>query len=215
MKPGDSRRLVRVAYQGGPGSHSERAGLTLLQERFTGWPFASFADAAAALANAQTDLLLLPIHNSTTGDIHDALEAAKDFVNLGEITLPVEHYVLAVPGVRRDELRVGWAHPQVEMQCRDWIRNSGLTVRIVDDGARRAPDFLANRLRHVCVLGPIRIGNATGLYPIEGPIQDHADNRTTFRLLARASTNPARKGGGTNKELADLPRQLVRQGTLT
>ena len=52
MKTGDSRRYVRVAYQGGPGSHSERAGLTLLKERFTGWPFASFADAAAALANA-------------------------------------------------------------------------------------------------------------------------------------------------------------------
>ena len=189
MKTGDSRRYVRVAYQGGPGSHSERAGLTLLKERFTGWPFASFADAAAALANAQADLLLLPIRNSTTGDIVDALEAAQEFISLGEIELPVEHYLLGVPGVRRNELRVAWAHPQVEMQCRGWIERSGLEVRIVDDGARRAPDFLASNLRHVGVLGPIGIGTATGLYPLEGPIQDRADNRTTFRLLARAGGN--------------------------
>ena len=201
MKTGDSRRYVRVAYQGGPGSHSERAGLKLLQERFTGWPFASFADAAAALANAQADLLLLPIHNSTTGDIEDALEAAKEFISLGDITLPVEHYLLAVPGVRRSELRVAWAHPQVELQCRGWIEASGLEVRIVDDGARRAPDFLASRLRHVGVLGPIGIGTATGLYPLEGPIQDRADNRTTFRLLARA--------GGKNETINALRREEV------
>lgn len=180
---------VRVAYQGGPGSHSERAGLKLLAERFTGWPFASFAEAAAALANAQADLLLLPIHNSTTGDIHAALDSCRGFDNLGHITLPVEHYLLAVPGVRRAELRVGWAHPQVAAQCEDWIEKSGLEIRLVDDGARAAPDFLARRLRHVGVLGPIRIGNATGLYPVEGPVQDRADNRTTFRLLARAGGN--------------------------
>lgn len=185
MKSGDSRRTVRVAYQGGPGSHSERAGLKLLQERFTGWPFASFADAAAALANGQADQLILPVHNSTTGDIRDAQRAAADFMNLGEITLRVDHYVLAVPGVRRAELRVAWAHPQVAMQCRHWIEKSGLELRIVDDGARRAPDFLANGLRHVSVLGPIGIGSATGLYPLEGPIQDDPENRTTFRLLAR------------------------------
>lgn len=222
MKTGESRRVVRVAYQGGPGSHSERAGLKLLQERFTGWPFASFADAAAALANAQADLLLLPIHNSTTGDITDALQAAQDFVSLGEITLPVEHYLLAVPGVRRAELRVAWAHPQVALQCREWIERSGLELRIVDDGARRAPDFLACRLRHVCVLGPIGIGQATGLYPLEGPIQDFADNRTTFRLLTRkagadsrgacAVTTGRNARATETNELADAAL-LVRQGT--
>lgn len=223
MKPGESRRVVRVAYQGGPGSHSERAGLKLLQERFTGWPFASFADAAAALANAQADLLLLPIHNSTTGDITDALQAAQGFVSLGEITLRVEHYLLAVPGVRRPELRVAWAHPQVALQCREWIERSGLELRIVDDGARRAPDFLACRLRHVSVLGPIGIGQATGLYPLEGPIQDNADNRTTFRLLTRKAGHDSRGAcsvtAGRNaratetNDLADAASGLVRQGT--
>jgi prephenate dehydratase len=199
MKSGDSRRTVRVAYQGGPGSHSERAGLKLLAERFTGWPFASFADAAAALANGHADLLLLPIRNSTTGEITPAVQAAEGFLNLGEITLRVDHHVLAVPGVRRNELRVAWAHPQVAAQCRQWIERSGLELRIVDDGARRAPDFLANGLRHVSVLGPIGIGTATGLYPLEGPIQDQADNQTTFRLLANA--------GAQTIELTALKRE--------
>jgi prephenate dehydratase len=207
MKTGDSRRTVRVAYQGGPGSHSERAGLKLLQERFTGWPFASFADAVAALANGQADLVLLPIHNSTTGDITEALQAASGLTNLGEITLQVDHYLLAVPGVRRNELRVAWAHPQVAKQCRGWIARSGLELRIVDDGARRAPDFLASGLRHVSVLGPIGIGTATGLYPVEGPVQDQPDNQTTFRLLSGAGCQPA------SAERSEAEPEL--QGTLS
>jgi prephenate dehydratase len=94
---------------------------------------------------------------------------------------------------------VAWAHPQVAAQCRQWIERSGLELRIVDDGARRAPDFLANGLRHVSVLGPIGIGTATGLYPLEGPIQDQADNQTTFRLLANA--------GAQTIELTALKRE--------
>ena len=45
------------------------------------------------------------------------------------------------------------------------------------------------RVRQYGVLGPLRIGEATGLYPLEGPIQDQPGNATTFRLLARAD-NP-------------------------
>ncbi|MBK8207248.1 MAG: hypothetical protein IPK87_10755 [Planctomycetes bacterium] len=181
----DTQRHYRVAYQGERGSNSERAGLTLLAERFTGWPFASFADAAAALANGQVDLLLLPIHNSSTGRIHEALTLAQQFAALEETTLRVDHYLLGIPGVRRRDITEVWAHPQVAAQCRGWLSHNSVRLRLVDDGARQAPAFLRGGLRHVGVLGPIGIGNATGLYPVEGPTQDEPDNRTTFRLLCR------------------------------
>ena len=182
----ETQRHYRVAYQGERGSNSERAGLTLLAERFTGWPFASFADAAAALANGRVDLLLLPIHNSSTGSIHDALTLSHQFATLEETTLRVDHYLLGIPGVRRRDITEVWAHPQVAAQCRGWLSHNSVRLRLVDDGARQAPAFLRGGLRHVGVLGPIGIGDATGLYPIEGPAQDEPDNRTTFRLLCRS-----------------------------
>jgi prephenate dehydratase len=187
MEPWTDKRRYTVGYQGAPGCHSERAGLTLLSERFIGWPFASFADVAAALANGQADLILLPVFNSTTGPIHDALEAARPFTAVDELTLRIDHYLMAVPGARREDITALWAHPQVARQCAGWISSSGLDLKLVDDGARRAPAFLKSRRRDVGVLGPVGIGNATGLYPLEGPLQDQPDNRTTFRLLARSA----------------------------
>ena len=186
-----SHETLLVAYQGGPGSHSERAGMHLLGTRFSGRPFASFAEASAALAGGCVDALVLPVANTTTGAIAEALAAVAgcSFVCAAELQLPIEHYLLAVPGVRRHELQEAWAHPQVALQCARWVQKSGLRAVLVDDGARRATDFLAGRLRHVGVLGPLRIGEATGLYPLEGPIQDQPGNATTFRLLARAD-NP-------------------------
>lgn len=187
MKPWTDRQTCRVAYQGGPGCHSERAGMLMLTERFIGWPMASFADAAAALATGQADLLLIPVFNSTTGPIADALAVIQDFVALDETTLRVDHYLMAVPGARRRHIKRVWAHPQVALQCRDWINAQGLELRIVDDGARAAPAFLKERRVDTGVLGPVGIGRATGLYALEGPIQDNPDNRTTFRLLCRAN----------------------------
>lgn len=192
MQAWTDKRKYTVGYQGAPGCHSERAGLTLLSERFIGWPFASFADVAAALANAHVDMIMLPIFNSTTGSISDALEAARPFTALGEVTLRIDHYVMAVPGARRRDITTAWAHPQVAAQCAGWLKRNRVELKLVDDGARRAPAFLKSRRRDVAVLGPVGIGNATGLYPLEGPIQDQPDNRTTFRLLARGNDAPAK-----------------------
>lgn len=180
-------RTWRVGYQGGPGCHSERAGMRLLGEQTLRMQsFASFADATAALANARVDLILLPVFNSTTGPIPEALHASRGFTALDEIRMHIEHFLMAVPDARRRDIRTVWAHPQVALQCRNWIARNRLELKVVDDGARQAPAFLRDRRRHVGVLGPVGIGKATGLYPLEGPVQDQADNHTTFRLLARA-----------------------------
>ena len=203
MEPWTDKRRYTVAYQGGPGCHSERAGLSLLSERFIGWPFASFADAAAALANGHVDLILLPVFNSTTGPIVDALHASRGLTTLEETQLHIEHFLMAVPGARRRDIKAVWAHPQVAKQCAGWIERTGLELKVVDDGARRAPAFLKSRRRDVGVLGPVGIGKATGLYPLEGPVQDDPDNRTTFRLLA--STAPAGRSGELNRNHIRVP----------
>ena len=177
----------RVAYQGGPGCNSERAGLHLLAERFIGWPFASFAEVAANLASGQVDCALIPVFNSTTGPIKQAIAAIKlhDLVHLDTITLAIEHFLLGNSAARRHSVREVLAHPQVIAQCAGWLEWRGYAVREVDDGALHAQELAASGRRDVAILGPKGIGDATGLYTIEGPVQDRADNRTTFRLVTR------------------------------
>ena len=117
----------RVAYQGGPGCNSERAGLTLLAERFIGWPFASFADVAAILASGSCEFALLPVFNSTTGPIREAINAIRehDLVAVDTLTLAIEHWLLGVQGASRHRIREVLAHPQVIAQCAGWLNWRG------------------------------------------------------------------------------------------
>lgn len=182
-----SRPPLRVAYQGGPGCNSERAGLSLLHDAFFGWPFASFAQAAATLASGQADLAILPVHNTCTGDIAPALRSIRlwKLVTLEEITLRIEHWLMAAPGRRMASLREVLAHPQVIAQCGRWVASCGLDVQPVDDGARQVARAVRFR-SGAAILGPKGIGEATGLYCLQGPLQDDPENRTRFALLARA-----------------------------
>ena len=177
----------RVAYQGGPGCNSERAGLTLLAESFIGWPFASFADVAAILASGSCEFALLPVFNSTTGPIREAINAIRehDLVAVDTLTLAIEHWLLGVQGASRHRIREVLAHPQVIAQCAGWLNWRGYEFREVDDGAIAAQEVIASGRRDVGILGPRAISTATGLYCLEGPVQDRADNRTSFRLLTR------------------------------
>ncbi|MBK9974083.1 MAG: prephenate dehydratase [Planctomycetes bacterium] len=202
MKTEPSEPPLRVAYQGGPGCNSERAGLTLLHDAFFGWPFASFAEAAANLASGQVDLAILPVHNSSTGDIAPALRSIRlwKLVALEEITLRIEHWLMAAPGWRMADLREVMAHPQVIAQCGRWLAGCGLAVQAVDDGARQVAQAVRFR-SGAAILGPKGIGEATGLYCLAGPLQDDPENRTRFRLLARA-----------DGRAQHIKRQLARAG---
>ncbi|MBE7490861.1 MAG: hypothetical protein HS108_03715 [Planctomycetes bacterium] len=180
------RHPYKVAYQGGPGCNSERAGITLLHDQFFGWPLASFAEVAANLATGQADLAILPVRNTTTGEIRDALDGIRAFRLrvLHELTLRIEHWLMTRPGVRMADLRVVLAHPQVIAQCSRWMRRNTVPVRAVDDGARHVAELARFRC-DTAILGPKGIGEAAGLYYLEGPVQDDPDNRTTFALVAR------------------------------
>jgi len=186
MPSSEHRNPYKVAYQGGPGCNSERAGLSLLHDQFFGWPFASFAEAAANLASGHADLAILPVRNTTTGPIQDALRSIRVWKLrvLHEMTLRIEHWLMTRPGVRMSDLRVVLAHPQVIAQCTHWARRNRVPLRAVDDGARHVAE-LARFRGDTAILGPKGIGEAAGLYYLEGPVQDDPDNRTTFALVAR------------------------------
>ncbi|MHC4841119.1 MAG: prephenate dehydratase domain-containing protein [Planctomycetota bacterium] len=179
------QKLWRVAYQGGPGCHSERAATKLLGQPFDGRPFASFAETTAAVANGQVDFVLVPVFNTTTGFIAPALNAIRDagLTKVKTIKLGVDHQLIAHEGVNLDAIREVWAHRQVYLQCSKWIEKSGVKVRIVDDIACCVDDYKATQRQDLALLGPVGVGYATGLYAASGPLQDDTENATTFWLL--------------------------------
>ena len=91
----------RVAYQGEPGCYSEEAAAGYFGPDVNSAGLPWFNDVFAALGRGEADYAVLPVENSSTGSIrqvYDLLAQYRYYI-VGEWQVPVEHCLLALPGV--------------------------------------------------------------------------------------------------------------------
>ena len=73
------------------------------------------------------DLGIVPIENSTAGpvkDTHQAFTEIDDIVILGEVVIPIKHFLYMTPGVKNEDVREIRSKDQALLQCRDHIEQS-------------------------------------------------------------------------------------------
>ena len=121
----------RVAYQGEPGCYSEEAAVGYFGTDVNSVGMPWFNDVFAALERGEVDYAVLPVENSSTGSIRQVydLMAQYHYHIVGEWQVPVEHCLMALPGVELDQIRTVYSHEQGLMQSekyldahRDWKR---------------------------------------------------------------------------------------------
>jgi arogenate/prephenate dehydratase len=68
---------------------------------------------------------------------------------VGEVLLPINHCLLALPGVTKQEVRRVMSHPQALAQCDNYLRNlNGVVRESVSDTAGAARDIARQSLRY-------------------------------------------------------------------
>lgn len=105
---------LRVAYQGVPGAYSEAAAGKAYPD-CEAIPCDQFEVAFQAVELWIADRAVLPVENSLGGSIHrnyDLLLRHRLHI-VGEVQLPVHHCLLALPGVKKEDLTRVISHPQV------------------------------------------------------------------------------------------------------
>src|SRR5687768_8808911 len=113
---------LRISYQGVEGSFSHLAAQRRYGSRDGGALLTghdTFRSAADAVIHGAADLALLPIENTTAGSINETYDLLADgkLHITGEVIASIEHCLLALPGVKLDELRTVISHPQALAQC--------------------------------------------------------------------------------------------------
>ena len=114
---------MRVAYQGEPGAFSEAAVLRLLPDAEPR-PYPTFDEVFDAVSNGSVNLGVVPIENSIGGSIHRNYDllVQRELSIVGEVQVPVVHNLLALPGVRLEDVRRVLSHPQALAQCAGFLR---------------------------------------------------------------------------------------------
>ncbi|XP_026448158.1 arogenate dehydratase/prephenate dehydratase 1, chloroplastic-like [Papaver somniferum] len=177
---------MRVAYQGVPGAYSEAAAL----KAYPGCeavPCDQFEAAFKAVELWLVDKAILPIENSLGGSIHrnyDLLLRHRLHI-VGEVQLAVNHCLLGLPGIRKEDLKRVISHPQALAQCEITLSKLGVVRESVDDTAGAAQHVASHQLRDTGAVASARAAEIYGLNILAEGIHDDCDNITRFLILAR------------------------------
>lgn len=197
-------RRARVAYQGGPGAYGETAIALHFGDAAEPLPRRTFGALLAAVAVGEADFGVIPVWNSSIGpvsDACDALAAARDRVEwVDEVTVPVRHALLALPGATIASLRAVGSHPAALAQCTRFLAEhphvvpvqawdtAGAAAELADLalGIRHEPAWFAS-LRDaapsaLAVIAAPGVATAHGLVVLREAIQDDPANATRFAV---------------------------------
>ena len=127
-----SAEPMLVGFQGEPGAYSEATALEVFSAAgmaITPVGYSSFDDVFAALARGETEYAAIPFENPLGGSVHvnyDLLLRYHGQVHImGEHSLRVRHALLALPGVKMEELKQAMSHPQVGLASPRFGSKSG------------------------------------------------------------------------------------------
>ena len=180
---------IRVAFQGEPGAYSEKALRELLGPHVLAIGKPSFEDTFKSVTTREVDYAVVPIENSLGGSIHANYDLLlrHELHIIGEHEFRVEHSLLALPGVKKEDIKRVMSHPQALAQCDAYLRNMGVARESMYDTAGSAKIIAEQGLRDCAAIASELAGTTYGLEVLDSNIEDDDSNFTRFLLLSRQS----------------------------
>ncbi len=180
---------VRVAIQGISTSFHEVAAMTFFGEsRVEPVECLTFHDLCECLDRGESSYAVMAIENSIAGSIlpNYFLLQSYHFSIIGELYLPIHMHLLALPGVKMEDIKSIESHPMAIRQCAEFIYTmSGVEVRESDDTALSARKVKELGLRDTAAIANEFAAKKFGLQILERRIETHKKNFTRFLLLAK------------------------------
>jgi len=176
---------VKVAYAGEPGAFGEEAARTLPGAEPL--PCPSFVAVFEAVERGEAERGVVPLHNSRAGMVEEVVRliAKSPLQVIDRIALRVRQSLLALPGVRFEDVRRVASHPQALAQCSKLVQQHGweLVARKATSSAAR--QLSEDRDTSCAVIASAATAELYGLSVLAEGIEDDPENTTRFAVLRR------------------------------
>jgi prephenate dehydratase len=181
---------LKIAIQGELGSNSHMATVEMLGNH-DGLEIIACSVSAQVLAKVvarEVDGAVLPIENSLHGSVAEHYDLLLELpVRIErESLLRIRHNVIAMPGVKPEEVRKVMSHPVALSQCRRFLAvHPEFEVVPFYDTAGSVKHLMEVGLRDVAGIAPELAARVYGAEVLVAGVEDHAENYTRFHLLRR------------------------------
>jgi prephenate dehydratase len=181
-----SSKTLTVAFQGVPGAYGEIAARQASPQAEPRG-YRTFHEVFQAVRSGDVDLGVVPVENSLAGSVHQNFDLLleTDLHVAREIIVRVSHCLMALPGVKLDDVRVVRSHPQALAQCDGFIAERKLKPIEAFDTAGSAEELRASQARDEAVIASRRAAELYGLEVLQEAIEDEPFNFTRFFMLSR------------------------------
>jgi len=187
-------KKLRVAIQGLATSFHEVAALTYFEEPIETVECLSFHQLCESLKHNKADVAVMAIENSIAGSIlpNYFLLQEYHFTIAGELYLPIHMHLLALPGVKLNDITCIESHPMAIRQCSEYLHAlNGVEIRESDDTALSAKRVKELKLKTTAAIANELAAKKYGLQILEKRIETHKKNFTRFLVLTKRSNGKA------------------------
>ncbi len=178
---------MQVAFQGEPGAYSEQAIYGYFGD-VQAVPYESFDLLFQAVSSGKCETGLIPIENSLAGSIHQNYDLLlrNNLYITGEYYLRVRHCLIALPGVKKSDIKKAISHPQALGQCAGYLTAHKIKSEAVFDTAGSVKMLKESGARDTAAIASHRAAELYGMQILEEDIEDNPENYTRFLSIALA-----------------------------
>jgi prephenate dehydratase len=109
---------------------------------------------------------------------------------VGEYLLRVRHCLIALPDVKKDNIRKAISHPQALGQCAAYLRAYGIKAEQVYDTAGSVKMLKESGARDTAAIASRRAAALYGMQVLEEGIEDNPENYTRFLAVQHTAAPP-------------------------
>lgn len=189
-----SNDRLAVGFQGERGAYSEAAAVTFFDNKVEPIPHRDFDSVFDSVTNGKADRGVLPIENSLAGSIHRNYDLLlrHNLSIVGEIQIPIAHQLIALPGVKLEDVKRVYSHPQALAQCEQSITKLLPHVERVTtyDTAGSVKMIKEKEITDGAGLASERAASIYGMNIIQADMQDDKENYTRFVVVSQEAVVP-------------------------
>ena len=181
---------MKIAYQGIEGSYSESCAKDMFPDCET-ISCKTFDDVFNRANKDDEVIAIIPESNKTTGNIGVEYLIFKYRLNIyQEKFYPIQHHLLALPGIKLKDVKNVYSHAQGLSQCSNFIKKNNFVENVRADTAGSAKYISENKNNNGAAIASSRSAKIYNLDIIASNIEDEKGNVTRFLLMGKSVRQP-------------------------
>lgn len=185
---------MRAAFSGVEGAFANVAACRIFPDA-AAVAYPDFRAAYNAVVNGECDCAVLPVENSSNGDVGQVMDLAFSgslFIN-GIYDISIIQNLLGTPDAEIGKIKTVISHPQALGQCAKFISDHGFETLEAVNTAVAAKRVAESGDTSLAAIGSAEAAERYGLRVLQAGINEENDNTTRFAVFSRT-----KRDGGEN-----------------